>query len=207
MITLQQLKRRRINPETRKMMEHTCELAHWNIMAIRNRMADQDDIRYQVFDLTHNGNDPKDNKELLDDARMYIEKGVYTDEEWEQYFIPAINEMIAYNNNFVRWHPGYLLRNKETGKLAILEYDYSTAFRGRNYTSLALCELDDKDKIRFSWAWANYNNYELVDSEHTAENIAKLKAYHAGDHPPYCMCSKMSQLLYGMESTPPPIRY
>ena len=206
-MTLQELKQRPINPRTKELMERTWELSEWNICVYRNRMANPDDISSNIWDMTHNGNDPKSNEQMLDDARMYIQKGVYTDEQWEQYFIPAINEMIAFNDSFVRWYPGYLIREKKTGKLAILEYDYSTAFGGRDYKSLSVCELDENGEIRRSWAWARYDNYELVDSEHTAENIAKIKKYCAGKNPPYCMNSETSLLLYGKESTMPPMRH
>ena len=202
-MTLQELKMRPINPWTKQSMEYSRELSEWNIQVKRNRMTNPDGIQTNIYDMTQN----KSNEQMLDDARMYIEKNVYTDEQWKQYFIPAINEMIAYNDNFVRWHPGYLIREKKTGKLAILEYDYSTAFGGRDYKSLSICELDENGKIHHSWAWAQYDNYELVDSEHTTENIAKIKEYCAGKNPPYCMCSEMSQMLYNKESTMPPISH
>ena len=204
-MTLQELKQRPINPRTKELMERTWELSEWNICVYRNRMANPDDISSNIYSMTHNGNNPKSNEQMLDDARMYIQKGVYTDEQWEQYFIPAINEMLAYNDNFVRWHTGYLVRSKEFKKLYIVGYDYGAAFGGRNYTSLSLCTLDDNGKICSSWAWARYQDYELVDCEHTKENIAKLKEYYKGKTPPYCMCSKMSQMLYGTESTIPPM--
>lgn len=205
-MTLKELKARPINPRTKELMERTWELSEWNILAYRNRMANPEGISSNVYSITHNGNDPKSNSQMLDDARMYIQKGVYTDEQWEQYFIPAINEMLAYNDNFVRWYTGYVVRNKESNELSIVEYDYGEAFGGRNYTSLSLCTLGENEEIRYCWAWANYKDYELVDSEHTMENIAKLKKYHKGHTPPYCMCSEMSQMLYGQESTMPPMR-
>ena len=115
-ITLEQLKARPINPETVEMFERTMELWHGNICAMQNRMAmGGDEVEYLTYEMTHDGNDVKSSEQMLDDARLYIEKHVYTDEQWEQYFIPAINKMLEYNANFVRFMPGYLIRHKETG--------------------------------------------------------------------------------------------
>ena len=195
-LTLQKLKERPINPSTRNRMKYTMELSDWNINAYRKRMETTDGISSNVYDMTHNGNDPKSNKDMLDDARMFVDKDVYTDEQWEKYFIPAINDMISYNNNFVRWKTGYLIKEKSTGKLSILEYDYGGAFGGRDYTSLSVCELDESDNILYSWSWANYDDYELVDKGHTKENIQKMKAYFKGKGIQYYLCDKLIKILY-----------
>lgn len=91
MITLEQLKARAIDPETEALMNRTMELAQHNIYVYRKRMAESDsEIRSCIYSMTHNGNDPKSNEQMLNEARMYIEKNVYTDEQWEQYFIPLL---------------------------------------------------------------------------------------------------------------------
>lgn len=211
-ITLQDLKERPINKEVDDLLKRTDELCEWNKSVKRHRM-DNGDIRYQVFDMTHDGNDPKDNEYMLDVARLYYRENVYTDEEWEKYFIPAINEMIEYNNSFVRWMPGYIIKNKATGKCAIVEYDYALGFghicsRCRDFTSLSVCDIGEDGEVRGSWAWAHYENYELVDKNHTEENIAKVRVYHTGNNhtPPYYLSREMSNLFYGQDSTEAPQR-
>jgi len=202
-ITLAELKARPLNPNTVETFNRTQELFCGNILAKRYRLYnDERGPQSCAYDLTRNGNDRKPSKQLLDDARMYIEKGVYTDEEWEQWFIPAINEVLEYNASFVRWKPGYVIRSKRDGSLYIVEYDYATAFgqgcpyECTDYENLSLCSLDSKGHISGSWAWANYNNYELVDKDHTKENIAKVRAYLKGSNPPYCLRDEILKLYY-----------
>ena len=190
MISLEDIKARPINPKIEERFKHTDELSFFNNQ-VRGRWMEEEETRsWCVREMTHYGNDPKRNEEMLDDAKIFYEHEVYTDEEWEKYFLPAINAMIEYNNTFVRWHPGYLIRDKESGKFYIVEYDYAEAFswngwrESTNYTDLSLCELDEDGDIVFSWAWANYNKYELVDKGHTEENIAKIREYSKGGNPP-----------------------
>lgn len=203
-ITLDELKSRPLNPETVEKFERTCELWYGNIQAMRYRLYHVErGPQSCAYDLTRNGNNRKPSKQLLDDARMYIEKKVYTDEEWEKYFIPAINEVLEYNANFVRWMPGYLIRKKGSNSLSIVEYDYATGYGQKypyectDYESLSLCSLDSKDgHITGSCSWANYKDYELVDKDHTKENIAKIRAYHKGSKHPINLRSEMIKLYY-----------
>ena len=154
----------------------------WNCKAIRYRMTNGM-IDTELYDITHDDNDPRPNSEIVNLARFYYQNGFMTDEEVKKYLIPAINEQIKKNNRFVRWMPGSLLRNKETGKLCILVGDYAYIYHtGRNYTSLEVCDLDDNDNIRYHWAWANYNNYELVDAEHNSEHLKQVLNYDNGDN-------------------------
>ena len=207
-ITLEQLKARAIDPETAERFERTKELWSGNIRAIRHRMncGEPFELRSCIFSMTHNGNDPKSNEELLNDARMYIEKGVYTDEEWEKWFVPAINEMLEYNNHFERWMPGYLIRHKETKELYLVEYDYALAFgylsghKCRNYTSLSVCALGKDGHITGTYAWRDYDNFELVDKDHAEKNIAKIRAFVQKGSIPYSLSSEISQMYYGREA-------
>ena len=204
LITLDDLKKRPLNPKTVEIFNRTCELAPHNIFVMRHWLyEDEDGPERCTYNLTRNGNDRKPSSQLLDDARMYIEKNVYTDEEWEKWFIPAINDVLDYNACFIRWMPGYVIRNKKDLKLYIVEYDYATAFgqgcpyECTDYQNLALCTLDSKDgHITGSWAWANYNDYELIDKEHTEENIEKIRDYHRGTRPPYHLRKEMLKLYY-----------
>ena len=206
-ITLQDLKERKLNPKTADRMERTWELSDHNKMVYRYRM-EKGDIDSCTFDMTHNGNDPKSNEQMLDDARCYYEQHVYTDEEWERYFLPAINEMIAYNDSFVRWMPGYVIRHKQTGIVSIVEYDYALGFGGRDYTSLSVVDLNSDGSISHSWAWAHYEQYELIDKDHTEENIAKILAYHKerGHDVPYYLSQELSRMLYEKDTREAPSR-
>lgn len=207
-ITLEELKMRPINPETTERFERTMELWHGNIQALRYRMDSGDpfEIKSCVFSMTHNGNDPKSNDDLLNDARMYIEYNVYSDAEWEQYFLPAINKMLEYNDHFERWMPGYLIRHKETKELYLVEYDYALAFghrnghECRNFTSLSVCALHKDGHITGTYAWKNYNDFELVDKDHAEENIAKIRAFVQKGSIPYNLSSELSQTYYGREA-------
>lgn len=204
-ITLEQLKARPINPETVKMFERTMELWHGNICAMQNRMAmGGDEVEYLTYEMTHDGNDIKSSEQMLDDARLYIEKHVYTDEQWEQYFIPAINKMLEYNANFVRFMPGYLIRHKETGQTCIVEGDYATLYghitgrECRTYRDISVYVLDKDGNIEYSIAWKSHDDFWIVDSEHTKEHIAKAREYNkAHKHkPPYHMSQKMIDLFF-----------
>ncbi len=203
-ITLEELKKRPINRYINDMLYRTLRLGDdWNERIYKERMLDEYERRYCIADIVQEGNDPRDSKEILDIARCYIERGLYTDEQWEKYIIPAINEIIAYNESFVRWMPGYLIRSKKYGNLCIVEYDFAMGFgylcghENRDYTSLALCRLR-KGEPAGSWAWANYKDYELVDTEHTQENIAKVRDYHISNkhQVPYYLSSKMERMFY-----------
>ena len=145
----------------------------------QNRMKNSCNREYEIWDMTHDGNDPRSNDDMLDFARCYIECDIYTDKQWNKYFIPAINKMIDYNNTFERWHPGYLIKDVK-GNLAIVEHDYSEAFGGRNYTSLAIYELDSNENITYGWAWAEYENYCLVSKEPEiiSKNLEKIRKYN-----------------------------
>lgn len=206
MITLEQLKARPVNPAVDNRLKRTQELSAWNINVFRNRMTNQLTRETNIWEMTHDGNDPKENGDMLDVARLYYQHGVYTDEEWKQYFIPAINAMMEYNDKFIRWRPGYVIVDRKTNRRYIVEYDYAQAFGGRDFTSLSVCTLDNDDEITGSWAWAQYKDCDLVDAEHTEKYIAKVRAYHQGGEPPYCLCQQLSQLYYGKPSTLPPPR-
>ena len=187
------------------MFERTMELWHGNICAMQNRMAmGGDEVEYLTYEMTHDGNDIKSSEQMLDDARLYIEKHVYTDEQWEQYFIPAINKMLEYNANFVRFMPGYLICHKETGQTCIVEGDYATLYghitgrECRNYRDISVYVLDKDGNIEYSIAWKSHDNFWIVDSEHTKEHIAKAREYNkAHKHkPPYHMSQKMIDLFF-----------
>lgn len=179
-------------------------LNDWNIRIYRERMETPDGIRRNISDIVQDGNDPMDNEEMLDRARWYIEMNVYTDEQWENYLIPAINRMIAYNDAFMRWQPGYVVRSKKDGSLWIVEYDYAMGFgsscgrKCRDFTSLSIARLHDDGHVDSGWAWAQYDNYELVDKDHCEENIAKIREYHVSGHhqPPYYLDSRIVNMYY-----------
>lgn len=179
-------------------------LSEWNIRIYRERMESEDGIRMNIANIVQDGNDPMDNEEMLDRARWYIEKDVFTDEQWEKYILPAINGMIAYNDAFVRWLPGYVVRSKKDGSLWAVEYDYATGFgsstgrKCRNYTSLSLARIGEDGHVGGSFAWARYDDYELVDNDHCSENIAKIREYHvAGKHQvPYFLDGRIADMYY-----------
>lgn len=181
---LEELKKIRINKKMMHKLHCTHELGDdWNDSVYRSRMEDEKTRDWNIHDMTHIGNNPRTNKNMLDHARCYYEKKIYTDEEWEKYFLPAITKQLKYNNKFVRWFPGYLIRNKETGEKAIVEYDYDFAYNNlhssdcTDYTDLCIYDLDEKGNIMYGWAWANYDNYELVDKKHTTENLIKIQKH------------------------------
>lgn len=195
--TLEDIKNHVPSCEVLNEIQRTWQLSMYNRGVYRYRM-DNDDVKSCIFDLTHDGNDPKDNNRLLDFAACYYQAKVYTDEEWERYFLPAINEMIAKNDSFVRWLPGYVIRRKKDGSKAIVEYDYATGFGGRDFTSLALTNIEDDGSLGTTWAWASYNDYELVDTEHTEENIARIREKNIRNksQPPYFLKEDIVRLLY-----------
>ena len=45
------------------------------------------------------------------------------------------------------------------------------------YTSLYIYDLDENGGIISGWAWADYDNYELVDTSHIVENFNKIGKY------------------------------
>lgn len=201
-ITLQDIWSRKLNPIVVGLMKRTWTLSSWNKKVFRYRMA-HGEIDSCVREITHDGNVPRSNDEMLDVARCFYEARVFFDDEWEEYFVPAINRMIAYNNNFVRWMPGYVIQNKQTGRKCIVEYDYALGFGVRNFTSLSVVNIESDGTLGSSWAWADYNDYVLVDKEHTAENIARIREkYKAEDRlPPYFLRNAIIQMYYGEPAT------
>ena len=175
-ITLDQLKARKLPRLLFKRLSEN-ELYDALLCTYRRQIDSEEERHLCLWDMTHDGNDPLSNKFMLDRARCYYEKSVYTDEQWDKYIIPAINEMITYNNTFVRWFPGYLIKRKKDGALFIVEGDYAYLYGGRNYESLALYELNTSKRVTGSFAWANYYDYELVDSINIAKNFNKITAY------------------------------
>lgn len=179
-ITLEELKQRPLNEWMYKSMYNTWELGdEHNIECYRRRIREgnKHDIENECWDMTHDGNDPMENEDMLDHARCFYEDKIYTDDEWEKIFLPAINEQIEANDKFERWYPGYVIKNKETGKLAILGGDYAYLYGGRNFTSLDIYEIDNKNNITTSWAWGDYDDWEVVDKDHIPQNIEKLAKY------------------------------
>ena len=186
-------------------IEKTWQLSRHNISVYRYRM-DNGEVELCIYDMTHDGNDPRDNDRLLDFAACYYLAGVYTNEEWERYFLPAINKMIADNDSFVRWLPGYVIQQKETGTKAIVEFDYAYAFGGRNFTDLSIYNLDKEGNITCGWAWASYSNYKLIDTEHQQQNIKRIHDYNVsnGYRPPFGLSRELSQRFYGTDESPMP---
>lgn len=129
-------------------------------------------------------------------------KQVYTDEQWEQFFIPAINKMIKYNDEFVRWMPGYVIKEKGSNKRYIVFYDYALAYSHlcgrecRDFTSLCIGRLDDTGEIDMSWSWAGYNNYELIDKDHANSNIEVIRRYLRDKKFPSNLSVDLIRLLY-----------
>lgn len=175
-ITLQDLKEGKINSSLLKTMKATWELDDYNKEVYHYRMKNGK-IRWEIEKMTHDGNDPRRNQEILDRAIIYYSEQVYTDEEWEKYFLPAINKAMSDNDSFIRWLPGYVIKDKETGQLSIVKYDYAFVYGGTNYTDLLVVSLNDSGNPCRSWAWAHYNDYELIDANHVKENILKICNY------------------------------
>ena len=202
-ITLDDIKTWNINPETRDLVERTKTLEWWNIRA-RHLLFNEGPSNYESLcsEITHDGNDPRPNEEILDIAALFFKRGVYYQGDpwfWVNYIIPAINRQIKANNSFEPFLPGYLIKDKETGKKAIVKYDYATAFGGRDHRNLSLCLLAEDGHITGSIAWRSHENYELVDKEHTKENMRKIRDYcirHDSD-PPYFLSEELSQFYYG----------
>lgn len=190
-ITLEQLKALPISKAVAEEIERLGPEGSCNFEVDQNRLRGKvkrpeqngcveytpDYVDLVIQDMTHDGNEPMSNKRMLDNARLYIHYNVFTDEEWNNILLPAINRQIAENDSFVRWMPGYLIRSKEDGRLAIVDHDYAYRFGGRDYTSLCICELDYEGNICNHWAWARYDCYELVDADHVKENIEKMMRY------------------------------
>jgi len=178
-ITLEQLKTMPISDEVAAEIKRLGEEMCGNMRIDQRwlREGDEYDRDRVAFNMTHDGNDPKTIRGILDEARLYIHYNVFTDEEWESFLLPYINREIARQRSFKRWMPGYVIRNKETGQLAIVRYDYAYEYGGRDFTSLHVCDLDADGRIVSSWAWAQYDDYELVDEDHVKENIEKMAEY------------------------------
>lgn len=175
MITYEDIAKRPFNGKSRsEVCEFNDKFRDWNIRAIRCQM-DSGSTDYLINDLVEG----KTTEQILDDARTYIEYDVYTREEWDKYFIPAINKKIEYNESFVRWFPGYLIRNKETGKMYIVkgDYNYLCDLARPCFKDLSVYNLDENGEIEFGWAWLPYESCELVDTEHIKENFEKIERY------------------------------
>lgn len=179
-------------------MRKTLHLWSYNL-SVWCRRTDEEGPAAFAFELTHSGNDPLENHEMIERAVCYYRTGVFSDDEWQRFFIPSINKMIARNDNFVRWLPGFLVRNKKTGFKAIVEYDFATGYWGRDFTSLALTNINDDGSLGTSWAWASYNDYELVDTEHTEENIDRIREKNMRNKslPPYYLKEEIARMFYG----------
>lgn len=95
--------------------------------------------------------------------------------------------------------PGDTIKHKDTGRLAIVEYDYATAFWGNDHKSLSLCELDKDGNIYRCWAWADADAYEIVDSESRERNLSKMREYHKGHEVPYYIKKEIAEMIYGWE--------
>lgn len=199
-MTLQKLKEYPLNKRYLRDLEEQGVFDLWNINVRRNRLNSKEEtyIRWEIHDMTHYGNEPYSNEEMLDYARCFLEKEIYTEDQWNKYFIPAINEMLNYNNTFERWHPGYLIKDKG-GKLFIVFHDYAEAFGIRDFTSLALCDLDSNENIIRYWAWADYKNYFLVSKEPeiVSKNLEKIRQYigRSKNGAPIAMNSRLAKKL------------
>lgn len=204
-VTLQDIKARRL-VEIAWKGYMDINLSYGNIQIKQSRMDSIDGICRNVADMVQFGNEPMSNERMLDIARWYIERNVYTDDQWEKYFLPAINEMIAYNDAFVRWMPGYVVRSRKDGRMYVVEYDYATGFGSscgrecRDFTSLSLAHLDDDGHVDGSWAWAKYKDFELVDSGHCQENVAKVREYHVSSRHkvPYFLDGEIAGMFYDL---------
>lgn len=197
-INLEYLQQHKPDAKILNEMQRTYELWQHNLRVWRMRTNEEGPNAF-AFRLTHYGNDPLENHEMIERAVCYYRTGVFSDDEWQRFFIPAINKMIAHNDNFVRWLPGYVIRHKEQGSKAIVEYDYATGFGGRDFTDLALTNIEEDGSLGTSWAWASYNDYELVDTEHTEENIARIREKNMRHklQPPYFLKEEIARLFYG----------
>lgn len=157
-----------------------------NIKVSRYRMDSGDStyIRWEIEDMVYEGNNPMSNEDILDMASICATNNIYTEEEWNKYFLPAINRQLKANNSFVRRMPGDLIQcikkdgyDVKVGETAIVEYDYAAVYGGRNFRSLRVCSLDKKGNIKRSWAWADYDKWKLADNKHRSENIIKMWEY------------------------------
>lgn len=199
MITFEDIKGRPLNKLLYKVMReetHELDKTSQRFCRIRIKLRDNHIKKTLARLITHDGNYLKGNERILDVARCYYETKVYNDDEWELYIIPEIQDAIRTNNSFIPWKPGYIIKNKDTGKLAIIKYDYATAFNSRNFVDLSVCELDTEGNIERSIAWVNYYDYILVDAANTKDNIEKIKTYLAGKNPPIGLSAKMLKLYY-----------
>lgn len=179
-LTLEDLKNRPLNKDMYDSMYETWELGDkHNISVYRHniRNGNQRDIESECYDMTHDGNEPMEIEEMLDHARCFYEDNIFTDEEWVNIFIPAINKQIEENDSFERWYPGYVIKNKKTGKLAILGGDHAYWYGGTNFTDLDIYEINGNGDITTSWAWGCYSEWEVVDKKHIIKNIKKLAEY------------------------------
>ena len=175
-ITLNNIKRRKLNKYYWKELHDTWELSDNNIQCYRYRM-ENNKIEWNIQEMLYDGNDPRSIEDVLDLAKCYYKANVYTDEEWKKYFIPAINKHIEKEENFERWQTGYLIQNKE-GTNYIVEYDYATAFGGRDFTSLAVLELDENRNPVCEGIWRYYGDYQLIDKDNQEKYIKIIRKYH-----------------------------
>ena len=185
MVTLNDIKNRPINEKLVKKMEDSMVLNERNIEVIRYRM-EHDLAKWEVDDMTHRGNDLKTNDRILDEARIWFDRGIYTDEEWNDILIPGINKAIEENDSLERWYPGYLIKHKETGSLAIVEGDYAflcwnQSFGTRNYSDLSIYAIGNDGTLN-GMAWFPKVAFELVDKEHTTENLEKIRIFREKEY-------------------------
>lgn len=180
-LTLEKLKAMPISQEVASEIQRLGTELCWNMKVDQHRLREGDeyDRKSVPFNMTHSGNDPKTISEILNCVRLYIHYNVFTDEEWESVLLPYINSEIERQLNFKRWMPGYVIRHKQTGKLAIVKGDYAYIYGGRNFTDFHVYDLDASGRIVRYWAWAHYDDYELIDEDHVAENIVKMVQYES----------------------------
>lgn len=186
-ITLSDIKK----PQDKKTLKRWEDIYGKDDKKLVRYRIEHDMAKWEAYEITHDGNDPRTNKEIISRARWYYSQNLMTDEEFEKYILPAINETITYNDSFIRWMPGSLIKKKETGELKILAYDYGYKYGGRNFTSLSVYDLDKNGKIDGSRAWEFYGDYELVDTEKNNERIRQIADYESGadedDYEDYCV--------------------
>lgn len=169
MITLEQIKELPLNEKA------------FNYIKERRCSPDAEILDLVLGDITGWENqNPYPNDVILELARALYETYLYPDSIWNDNFIPEINEAIEFNNSFVRWYPGYLVKGIEDNNYAIVAYDYSFVNGGRDYTSFMAYFIDGNGNIITSTAWEDYNDYELVDTEHVKENLIKIAEYEMG---------------------------
>lgn len=199
-ITLDDIKNHPINEELKEDYIRRLIIQNdWNKQAHLTRMKSSSYwIKCEIWEMSHDGNEPYSIEELLDHARLFYDDHIYTDEEWNKYFIPEINRAIKSEENFIRWYPGYLVKNKNKEEYAIVEHDYAEAFGGRNFTDLCLLFLDNEGNPEYSSAWHDYYDYELIDKDNIEKYLDIIRKYNNGDAAPINMDYQLAKNLgYG----------